>query len=514
MRRVLVIFSFLLAACQAFGPLPLAALARPASASLPLAPQALVSRSSSDLPDSADQLPKPEFEVRFHPDGSLYVGDRVSIEVVASGAANLQDEQVAIEVSTPSSRSLGTARFYAYGLGGRQQATFQWAWDTSGLSPGDYTLTFTTLPDRDSWTETVSLYPEWLVPRPEPDAHWASAESECCVVHYITGTDAEEDLPILLKEADIQAADAVSQMGIEFDKPITITLLPRVLGHGGFAADDIYISYLDDNYAGNDFTRVLHHEMIHILDGRLGGELRPSLLVEGLAVYLSGGHFKAEPILPRAAALFDLGWYIPLGTLADTFYTSQHEVGYLEGAALVQYLVQTYGWDGFASFYRDIRPQESKKQSDALNAAARAHFGLTLEQLEANFIAAMHGQPESPEMEKDVRLSVEFYEAVRRYQKLLDPSAYFLSAWLPDGDEMRQRGIVADYLRRPPGAENRSIENMLVDADLLLRRGEYSQVEQDIRKINTRLYRVEWKGVLIIPLIWRHWLFRISEING
>ena len=154
-------------------------------------------------------------------------------------------------------------------------------------------------------------------------------------------------------------------MGIQFTAPITITLMSRVLGHGGFASQDIDISYLDRNYAGSDFGLVLHHEMIHILDGRLGGDFRPSLLVEGLAVYETGGHFKKEPLMPRAAALLPgetgLGWYIPLAELADNFYLSQHEIGYLEGATLIEYMVNTWGWDAFSSFYRDIHACERQQ---------------------------------------------------------------------------------------------------------------------------------------------------------
>ncbi len=132
-------------------------------------------------------------------------------------------------------------------------------------------------------------------------------------------------------------------------------LLPRLLGHGGFASREIAVSYLDRNYMAGDEATILHHEIIHILDSRLGGDLRPSALVEGLAVYLSGGHFKPEPILPRAAALLPaepgcVAWsagstplppsapaegcgidgYIPLRRLIDNFYFEQHEIGYLE----------------------------------------------------------------------------------------------------------------------------------------------------------------------------------------
>jgi len=122
----------------------------------------------------------------------------------------------------------------------------------------------------------------------------------------------------------------VQRMGIDFTAPSLSPCCRGVLGHGGFATRRSRSPYLDRNYAGSNFGLVLHHEMIHILDGRLGGEYRPSLFVEGLAVYQSGGHFKPEPLMPRAAALLPsetgLGRYIPLAELADNFYLSQHEI--------------------------------------------------------------------------------------------------------------------------------------------------------------------------------------------
>jgi hypothetical protein len=337
--------------------------------------------------------------------------------------------------------------------------------------------------------------PEHALPLPEPRARWETVESECCEVHYITGTDAAQDLEALLEHTDGQAAKAVARMGIEFSDPIPITILPRVLGHGGFAGDEIYISYLDDNYAGNDFSQVLHHEMIHILDGRLGGDLRPSILVEGLAVYLSGGHFKKEPLLSRAAALLDLGWYIPLVPLTDSFYTSQHEVGYLEGAALVQFLVNEYGWEAFEAFYRGITSQPGGKHSQALDAALQSNFGVTLAQLENRFITHLDDQQRIPDMIEDVRLTVAYYETVRRYQRILDPSAYFLTAWLPSGAQMRERGIVADYLRHPQNAENRLIESVLLQADRQLRAGNYVEAEKALSAANRLMDNYEAGGV-------------------
>jgi hypothetical protein len=69
----------------------------------------------------------------------------------------------------------------------------------------------------------------------------------------------------------------------------------------------------------------------------------------------------------------------------------------------------------------------------------------------------------------------------------MDPSAYFLNAWLPDASAMRQRGIVADFVRHPDSGANRQIENLLVSADVQLRAANYNAAEIDIRAINLLL---------------------------
>ena len=90
------------------------------------------------------------------------------------------------------------------------------------------------------------------------------------------------------------------------------------------------------------------------MDAALGGDYRPIMLVEGLAVFLTGGHYEPEPVVLQAAILARDGGYLPLELLAEDFYSHQHEESYLEAASLVAYMVQTWGWDGFNQFYRDI----------------------------------------------------------------------------------------------------------------------------------------------------------------
>jgi hypothetical protein len=445
---------------------------------------------------SPTSSPDPIFSVRYHPDHALYVGDQVSWEVIAPDVVDVSGQAVTVWVNELSAEPFGPLEFGSFGIQGRMQATFTWVWDTAGLEPGPYTLTYSVEPSGYQWEETIFLHPQAALPQPEPYASWSVAENNCCVVYYISGTEAERDLDRLLDQMDEIAQSVAERMETQLDEPVIVTLLPRVLGHGGFASDGISISYLDRNYAGSFFEMVLHHEMVHILDSRMGGELRPTILVEGLAVYLSGGHFKPEPILPRAAALLflpdqesgsELGWYEELIPLTDDFYPAQHEIGYLQAAALVKFMIDTWGWDSYNNFYRDIQPHPSGSHAQAIEVALLKHFEISFVELEQMFLEELRRQEVTAEDIQDVRLTVEYYDSVRRYQQELDSSAYFMTAWLVDRRVMQERGIVADYVRRPIAPENILLEEMLVEAHRHLLNGDYAAANLALEHVNAEL---------------------------
>ena len=495
MRRYLALIPLvLLFACRTVSTLPFAVVpgtpTPSLTASIPptltLTPPPSLAAATPTL--TLPPLPEAPFKVVYHPDGGLYAGDRVSFEVIAPEGAIMEGRQAVIEVEGVEGAKFDPAEFARFGIAGRVQATLFWAWNTSGLPPGNYNLTFTIQPDGVQWTDPVALLPRSALPSGEVGAHWVSAQSECCTVYTITGTEAERDLQMLLDLADQQAAIVEKAFKAPFPERATLVMLPRVLGHGGFANQEISLSYLDRRYSGADFAIVLRHELVHFLDRYLGGELRPTILVEGLAVYLSGGHFKEEPLLLRAAALLELGWYQPMAPLADDFYPSQHEIGYMEAGALVQYMVERWGWEAFSRFYRDIRPgPPGSGQVEAMDEALARHFELTFKEVETGFLETLRQQEVSAETQEDVRMTVAFYDTVRRYQQALDPSAFYMTAWLPDGKQLREHGIVADLLRHPSAPENISLESLLVSADTHLRAGDYAAVEQLLEAVNKAL---------------------------
>ncbi len=423
----------------------------------------------------------------------LYVGDQVSIEVVSPPGLNVQDATLQAQVDPPDGPRLGSIKFGPWGIEGRYEAALIWAWDTTASSAGGHTLVYTVQPQGYTWIDQVSLLPARDMPASQANAHWAETTTQCCTVFYITNTASARDLPTLTSLVDAQAQDAAAKMGAEITQPITITVLPRLLGNGGFTSSEISVSYLDRNYASNDWALVVHHEMIHAIDGRLGGDFRPTIFVEGLAVYMTGGHYQTEPLMPQAAALLPgyLNWYLPLKPLADDFYASQHEIGYLEGASLIEYMVNTYGRQNFFAFYRDIHNKQGQSQSDSIDAALKAHFSISFAQLEQDFIAALKAEPDTPSWVDNVRLQVTYYEAMRRYQQLLDPSAYFRTAWLLDNKSMRQRGIIADYLRHPHTPANLALETLFVSAGQRMLANDFTAASQFLDQISVVLDGIE-----------------------
>jgi hypothetical protein len=405
-----------------------------------------------------------------HPDGPLYAGDQISFEVLEP--AEKGNEPGSVEVSF-NDQPLGSAGFAPYGLGLRNQATLWWIWDTRNLGPGRYTLTFTRRPENETWEKTFTLHPANQVPAPEPGAHWVSTTSNCCTLYYITGTAAERDIATLTQEADRQSADVSAQLGSSLEKRIDIVIMSRVVGHGGYTWNGIYTSYLEDNYVGNDMSVLFHHEFVHYYDQAMGGNYLPAILQEGLAVYLTGGHFKPELLGPRAAGLFQLGQYLPLSTISDDFYKQQHDISYLEAGALVEYLVETYGWGAYNEFYRSIPAPENTTVSGVLGSALQDSFGISFSDLETGYRAFLQSQPVSEEVVTDLQLTISFFDSIRRYQLAFDPSAYFLTAWLPDASTMRERGIVADLLRHPNGWKNRLFESLLIRSQKELFNGDY-----------------------------------------
>ncbi|MEK7786464.1 MAG: hypothetical protein AAB658_13730, partial [Chloroflexota bacterium] len=275
-----------------------------------------------------------------------------------------------------------------------------------------------------------------------------------------------------------------NKLGRQQQSRIVFNLIDRLLGHGGFASDTITITYIDRDYAGGGMENVFRHEAAHVLDRQGWGE-HPTLITEGLATYVAGGHFKEEPFEPRMAGVLALEQSIPLTELADNFYPSQHEIGYLEGAAFIDYLVAAYGWERFVILLGAFQPANT--QSAMLDGGLRLVYEKSLAEMEAEWLAYLRARPVDLRWQTDIADTVIFYDTVRRYQQAYDPSAHFLNAWIPDIQRAVSENITADYNRHPSTLENIALETMLIEADRALEAGDYAATERHLAAVNAVL---------------------------
>jgi hypothetical protein len=500
MKKALPYLLLFALACNTLLPTP-APTRTPTAAPVRISPSPTAPPSPTGSPTPAPTGLRPE-HITFHPGPELYAGDIVSIQIERPGAeAGWEEARVKVFAGEAVDEPLASDRFGRFGIGGRAQATFWWVWDTAGLA-GEQSVTVVIESESgeqlDSLTVHVTLLPAELRPPPEREARWAQAESACCLFHYLTGTAAARDIALITAQADEAFERVEERLGVERERRITFTLLSRLLGHGGFAGSEISLTYIDRNPAGVDLETVFVHEGTHLLDRQIARE-RPTLLTEGLAVFIAGGHYKPEDLDRRAAALLVLDRYLPLADLARDFYPQQHEIGYLQAGALVNYLVDNYGWEKFKAMYASFQP--APDEAAMLEAGLQAHYGKTLAEVEAEWLTHLRALPVDEDEVEDLRLTVALFDTLRRYQQLYDPAAYYLTAWLPDGREARKRGIVADFIRSPRAPENVALEAMLAAGQEALRQRDFDQAESLVDAVNAVL---DANGLFFDPLAARY----------
>jgi hypothetical protein len=438
----------------------------------------------------SDNSTTPEdFSVEFLPVAPYHVGDVLSIRVTYEGFDQVDGQDILLALATDPNSILATATFSQ----GSSQAVFYWVLDTSGAQPGWINFLFT-VPEKDiTWTEGIHL-----LPRPNNRAsEWIVVNTTCCSIHTLTGTDAENDLQKIIEILEERSAQALAQFfpqgapdeNLEKD-PLSIVLVPIVVGHGGFATHEAVMTYSHRNWAGISFESLAHHELVHVLDRQYNDQgPRPALFAEGIAVYLSGGHYREGDPLDRAAALLALDMYIPITEITDDFYAAQHEIGYMEAAALVAFLVDVWGWNTFIDFYFNL--PEGETDTAIITSALQRQFSIDLVDLEKNFIAYLQNIEPDDRVKTDVRLTVEVYDMIRRYQTIAFPSAHFRTAWWPPIGRMRESGIVGDYAYREKAPFNIIIESLFLDIHAGFRTEDYKTIEENLAMIDQYLGLVE-----------------------
>jgi hypothetical protein len=454
---------------------------------------------------SATDLGIAEDQVFIYPVPVIYEGDPVTFLIRPDVPAIVDSSAVVVQIdigdSLSFSRSLATSN-----LAGSPSALFTWDWETAGqvgqhevtvtIDPADLIVAGDEDPTNNQVTLTVPVLPARSRPARELGAQWVTAETRCCVLHVVTGTAAHRDLNQLKGLVDTAVEQAETLVDVPVQEPLHFYLVDRVIGQGGYARSSVVISYLDRNYVGEGIAELITHEAVHLLDQQFAPSRIP-FLAEGLAVWVTGGHYKEEEVEQRVQALRQTDLYVPLTDLIDTFYTHQHEVGYLQAGGFIQFLVDHYGWENVRAFYAAVGSSPVIAPSQLMDQALQRHFGQTLAAVESDWLAHLDTLPSDPVTVDDLLTTIRYYNTVRDYQLRYDPTAHFLQAWLPPPRELEQRQITADLTRHPNSELNVTLEVMLLAVDRTLRSGDLNNANVILDSVERALAN---DGLFLDPL--------------
>ena len=360
------------------------------------------------------------------------------------------------------------------------QVTGMWEWhflrfpfDTTGLV-GKHELS---IQAAHHGVEVDELYrfevhPASQRPEQEQDPAWTSREIDCCILHFITGTAASRDLDQIARAAQQGADDFQRYPTVNIDEKIDVYFIDRMWFNGAFAAgDDLLISYTDRYYGpsrGEEGLQVLvRHE--------LGHAVFPSFTYgEGLSVYLAGGHYKFEPLPRRAAAMLALDYYS-----AEDGPDDQHEIIYLHQAAVVQYMVETYGWAALREFIDLDRRGRNERGGNSSEAFQQA-LGISRDAFQDDFMDWLRSL-EPGQQVQDLELTVELQNLRRAYQERYAPFPWFL---LGPADEFTGPDLIHVNIREPRTPAHMAAELMIANAQQALYEGEYHKAQELIHVIN------------------------------
>ena len=436
--------------------------------STPLPESTPASQISSNIPASDDPTKlTPVGAVRAYPGPEHYAGDVLTFEIINDGRFGDETFDVSLTLDDkPPTQVPATLNF--------MNVFVPLALDTTNLS-GRHTLKFTTPDGRLNETYIFEVLPADQRPADEEGASWQVQETACCVLHYISQTAAAREIDFISDNFQQAAEEFVTITGNEIDPKLEVYIIDRIWGNGGFGGNgELVISYFDRYYGptiGNEGLQTLaRHEFTHAAGVGLkttgnGVDFNG----EGLAVYVAGGHYKPEPLAERGAALLDLGYYVPI-----TQFIPQHELSYLYSAAVLTYIVDTYGIEKMWEFLgSDDNPDDD--QAGSLQAALQTIFGVSVQEFDESFQAWLAGKDPGQQLE-DLRLTIELQDLRRQYQDTYSAPPYFILASVEDA--VARPEYLPVVIREARAPANMAVELIIAHAQRAIVEGDYVRAEE------------------------------------
>lgn len=408
-----------------------------------------------------------------------YEGDVLDVIL---GADNFADEEaVKVQIDDqPVEDMIAVADFFF-------QPTYRInnAFDTTGEA-GSHTITVVSTSDPNlRFVYEFEVLPADQRPQAEAEAEWETLEIECCVLHYLTNTAAARDIEHIAEMAQ-EATDEVEGLaGRQLDGKFMVVLMDRMWFNGGFGGGgSIAVSYTDRSYSSLQgdigLRTVLLHEATHALGGDEDSQF---MLGEGIAVYYAGGHYKPEPFTERGAALYDLGWWVPLGESGFN-----HETRYLMEALIIHYINEVYGADVLQAFmdYRieGLGEEEFVDYFQWFDEAIPAATGKTIDEFNTDYEAWLDSNEPGDQLE-DLYLTVMLQELRREYQRQYAP--YPMSVFLMPDELYLDPSLIPDLIREAHAPINIAFEVLIMHAQQDLQAGNYDEVHAAIEVLRAAL---------------------------
>lgn len=421
--------------------------------------------------------------IQLYPVPEIYAGDQVTFQIHPFVPDSVDVNAVTVSVYVDDEHII-TDILSHRNWAGQAEGLYSWIWDSTDAI-GSHTIRVEVDPhdmiqagDEDTTNNvvefTVDVGSSKNLPNAISTAVWEITETDCCTLYTLTGTAAHRDIYALSEIVETAVSQAAYKLDEYPARKINIYFIERTIGQGGFAGSDMVITYNDRKYTGGNLHELIVHESVHIIDRQFAPQ-RIKFLAEGIAVWASEGHYKPENLSERAAALVQQGEYIPLQTLLDDFYPVQHEIGYLQAAGFVTYLVDTYGFSTFRELYSATGSDDAATEYEALDLNLHEFYDKSLAELEAEWLAYLGGIEVSETAINDLTTTIRFYDTMRQYQQQYDPTAHFLTAWLPPPREVRETGNSADFIRHPQTDAHITLELMLASAEEALQAANFAR---------------------------------------
>ncbi len=447
------------------------------------APQPTATATSTSQPPADLAQLIPVGAVRAYPGPEHYAGDVLTFEIRTDSEASDSSASVTLQLDDHES-------FEFSGNWSFNTLVLPLALDTRELI-GTHTLKISTSNGNIDELYSFQVLPESERPAQEENAKWMASEITCCILHYVSGSAAAREIESI-EENFRQAAEDFSDItGEKFDERLEVYILDRIWGNGGFGGDgQLVISYTDRYYGptigAQGLQTLARHEFTHAAGvGAFGDGI--DFNYEGLAVYVAGGHYKPEPLAQRGAALFELGYYVPVGQSLE-----QHELAYLYPAAMLTYIVETYGADALWKFFA-ADADTSDGQPATLESAIQSTFDLSLTDFDADFRAWLESGDPGEQLD-DLRLTIELQDLRRKYQDIYAPPPYFFLG--KASETLAHPEYVPVVLREAHAPPNVAIELIIANAQQAIIEGDYSKAEQLIDALKEVLSTQEFENPL------------------